>query len=137
MRPCGKDACGPCSLCQRTSSRYCHLSTLKSKGLADCIKSNNSEVKETDCICNACRIKYSNKLKDLSYTPKKTRKKDRLEHCFLSSISLCSELSQVDSCIPLTDFNESFNTELQSVPDPVPLCQKHRAQISNFHKLKE
>ena len=105
--------------------------------MADLIRNRNSHITEIDCICNACRINYSNKLKDLSYTPKKSRKKERQEHCFLSHVSLCAELSQVESCIPVKDFNETFHTDFQAVPDPVPLCQKHRVQISNFHKVRE
>ena len=137
VKPCNKGECGPCALCSKSSTRYAHLVTIKSKELAELIQSKNSQLRNTDCICNACRIKYSNKLKDSTYTPEKSRKKERNEACFLSHVLLCSNPSEVDSCIPVEKFNELYGTEFDNLPDVVPLCMMHRKQISNFISFQE
>ena len=129
--PCHKTQCGPCQLCLRSSTRYFHLSTSSSVSLNDLIQEKCPEADVNECICNACRQKYTKKLKEIDYTPEKSRKKRR-SACFLANYSLCDAVSEVESTCSVLDFNCIFGLECSSIPDTIPLCKKHTNHISNM-----
>ncbi|XP_030853471.1 uncharacterized protein LOC100890520 isoform X1 [Strongylocentrotus purpuratus] len=115
-----------------TNVRFTHLSAINAEPLKEIIRSKSPLIKETDCICNACRLKFSKKIKDSSYTPEK--KKIRFTSpCFLSNYLLCSDSGTVKTSINLHEFNETFSLECNSIPEVISVCRKHRAQVSN-HK---
>ena len=99
--------------------------------LISMIKTNFPDVKDEDCICRPCRTKFSKKLKDPTYTPEKTRKKER-DKCILSKHDLCSENSDRDCQCSLVSFNSLFSLNLDTLPTLVPLCLRHRSQLSHF-----
>ncbi|XP_071481651.1 uncharacterized protein [Diadema antillarum] len=82
-------------------------------------------------ICSKCTAKYTKKLKNPTYTPKKHRKKERTD-CFLSYYDICSNTSQRDCHCSIETFNTCFSVESNSIPDAIPLCMKHRSQLSHF-----
>lgn len=93
--------------------------------------------KDTDCICNACRIKYNNKAKDSKYTPEKSREKVRSQLCILSNEGRCQSNSQVDSNISVEQFNRAFDLQYLLLPSPTPLCHQHRLEVVHFKELTE
>ena len=136
MKPCGKVVCGPCNICGEatTNLRFTHLSSMKTETLKATIKSRCPHLKESDCICNACRIKYSKKAKDASYTPEK-KKVQSTTVCFLSHYELCTDSGVVQASLNLAEFNETFCLECDSIPETISLCKKHRATLSNYKSM--
>nr|XP_054755303.1 uncharacterized protein LOC129261272 [Lytechinus pictus] len=106
------------------------MSASSSEVLNCLIQEKCPQVDVNRCICNACRLKYMKKLKSVIYTPEKSRKVER-PICFLSHFLICDQVSQADIACLLTDFNNAFSLEALSIPQIIPICFKHRAQLHN------
>ena len=111
---------------------------MDSQAIINIIREKYENVSDVDCICNACRQKFSTKVKNSSYTPQKTRKKERKDLCSLSCASECASVSTVEaSDISLQEFNSAFSLNLEEIPKPTLFCQKHRAQMSNYQVINK
>ena len=110
---------------------------MKKVELIDLIRGALESIKETDCICNACRVIYNNKLSDPTYTPTKTRKKIR-PPCFLSHFNLCDETSFSDTSPPqLNDLFTAFSIphrfkDSANVGPIINLCKLHYNVLYTF-----
>ena len=118
-----------------TNLRYTHLSSIKSEPLKEILKHNFPNIQNTHCICNACRLKYSKKVKDSAYTPEK-KKVNVPCACFLSNFMLCSASGDVSISLNRDDFNEIFSLECEAIPEQIKICRKHRTHISNYQTLR-
>ena len=121
---------GPCQLCNRDNNRYFYLSASSVRDLVDIIKKYNPNVDPDEAICNACRMKYSRKLKSAVYTPEKNRKKSR-PPCYLSKFSMCVSSSEIESDCNLELFNVTFSLQCASIPQTIHVCRRHRSEITN------
>lgn len=104
---------------------------MQSEPLQLIIKEAHTNVEMTDCICNACRIKYKKKVKSSSYTPEKSRAKKR-DPCFLTHYMLCTELSHRECECTLDSFNAAFSLQCSSIPNSIALCLIHRRNLSRY-----
>ena len=134
MPPCKREHCGPCKLCSKKSSqKYFHLSTMQSEALKSIIKEACDDIEMNDCICGACRLKYSKKWKSSTYTPEKSRKKER-NPCFLTHYMMYSDLSDRDCACTLESFNSAFSLNCLLIPTTIPLCIRHRRDLSRYEE---
>ena len=125
-----------CCLCKKEKNSFEVRTSFKSlSGQARTLaRAKQNNVNDDDLLCNACRTKYGKKSKDADYTPKKDKKKKRL-NCFIPN---CQQISVHDSIVKDETekqlFLSHFNTD--SIEN-VPLCKKHYNDFSNFRNWEK
>ena len=85
--------CGPCHLCQQSSSRYCHIATWDED--LKCKMKDLTAIGEDKCICRACETDFKTNIGKNNYTYRWMRalgKKPGLSRCIVMS---CTERDRI------------------------------------------
>ena len=85
--------CGPCHLCQQSSSRYCHIATWDED--LKCKMKDLTAIGEDKCICRACETDFKTNIGKNDYTYRWMRaigKQPGLSRCIVMS---CTERDRI------------------------------------------
>lgn len=142
-KPCGKDVCGPCVTCPKhkvrvanSIERWTHFGRLSNNIQTEVLK-KHCDIKDDQCICNACRLRYTNRANGkIVHTPKKREEGKNIEG------KVCVLKDQTDIQCHETNFHlltyssdqifECFNTLVQVTHDtPQHICHTHYMKIYN------